>query len=66
MRVVVTEYVTLDRVIEDPVWIGPYYNDEFAKFKFEELLAGDALLMGRTPYEYFAPVWINATAADDE
>ncbi|HEX8684154.1 MAG TPA: dihydrofolate reductase family protein [Ardenticatenaceae bacterium] len=64
-RLVVTEYVTVDGVMEDPVWIGPYYDDEFAKFKFDELFAGDALLMGRATYEYFAPVWINETADDD-
>jgi dihydrofolate reductase len=65
-KVIVTEYVSLDGVMEDPEWIGPYYNDEFAKFKFDELFAGDALLMGRNTYEYFAPVWISATAEDDE
>lgn len=65
MKLVVTEYVSLDGVAENPLWIGPYFNDEFLKFKFDELFAGDALLMGRATYEYFVPVWLNATPEDD-
>ncbi len=65
MKLVVTEYISLDGVVENPLWIGPYFNDEFLKFKFDELFAGDALLMGRATYDYFVPVWINATPADD-
>jgi dihydrofolate reductase len=65
MKLVVTEYLSLDGSMEDPIWIGDYFNDEFLKFKFDELFAGDALLMGRKTYEYFVPVWLNATAADD-
>lgn len=64
-KIVVTEYITLDGIIEDPIWISPYYDDDFAKFKFDELFGGDTLLMGRRTYEYFAPVWIGATAYDD-
>jgi dihydrofolate reductase len=65
MKLVVTEYVSLDGVAENPIWIAPYFNEEFLKFKFDELFGGDALLMGRVTYEYFLPVWINATPADD-
>lgn len=65
MKLVVTEYVSLDNVVENPIWIGPYFNDEFLKFKFDELFAADALLMGRATYDYFAPVWVNAVPADD-
>ncbi len=64
-KLVVTEYISLDGVVENPMWIGPYFNDEFLKVKFDELFRGDVLLMGRKTYEYFLPVWINATAADD-
>ena len=64
-KVVVTEYITLDGVMENPEWIGPYFDNDFLKFKYDELFASDALLMGRFTYEYFLPVWLNATAADD-
>jgi dihydrofolate reductase len=65
-KIVVTEYVTLDGVVESPEWIGPYWDEDTAKFKYEELFGGDVLLMGRRTYEYFAPVWMSATAEDDE
>jgi dihydrofolate reductase len=65
MRVVVTEYLSLDGVIEDPEWIGPYFSDDFNQVKFDELMSGDALLMGRKTYEYFRPAWVSATAEDD-
>ena len=45
-KVVVTEYMSLDGVMEEPAWTGPYWNDEIAKFKFDELFASDALLLG--------------------
>jgi dihydrofolate reductase len=65
-KVVVTEYVTLDGVMEDPgggdkskygAWSFKYFNDEVAKFKFDELFASDALLLGRVTYLGFAAAW---------
>lgn len=42
-RVVVTEYVTLDGVFEEPgQWSFPFWSDEAAKFKYDELFASDA------------------------
>ena len=60
-KVVVTEYVTLYGVIENPTWTGPYWNDEIAKFKFDELFESDALLLGRVTYEGFAKAWPSMT-----
>ena len=60
-KVVVTEFVSLDGVIENPVWTGPYWNDEIAKFKFDELFASDALLLGRVTYRGFAQAWPSQT-----
>ncbi len=65
MRLVVTEYITLDGVVENPDWIFPYFDNDFTQFKFDELFTGDALLMGRKTYEYFAPVWVTDTPAED-
>jgi hypothetical protein len=63
-RLVVTEYVSLDNVIEDPVgmegtglgdWTGPFKRGpEGDRFKHEELFASDAVLLGRRSYEGFA------------
>jgi dihydrofolate reductase len=57
-KIVATEYVTLDGVMDEPgVWSGPFFNDEAAKFKYDELFASDVLLLGRVTYEGFAKAW---------
>ena len=43
MRAVVSEFVSLDGVMEDPKWTSPYWNDEIAKFKHSELFSIDVL-----------------------
>lgn len=55
-RLVVTEFVSLDGVMENPAWTAPYWNDEIAQFKGDETKASDALL-GRVTYEGFAAAW---------
>jgi hypothetical protein len=58
MRVVATEYVSLDGVFEEPgMWSSPWFNDEAGQFKAAELRASDALLLGRKTYEGFAAAW---------
>lgn len=58
MRLVATEYLTLDGVFEEPGrWSNPYFDDEAGQFKFAELRASDALLLGRKTYEGFAKAW---------
>jgi dihydrofolate reductase len=70
MRVVVTEFLSLDGVMEDPGgaegfehggWTFPYWNDEIAKLKLDEVLESDALLLGRVTYEGFAAAWPSRT-----
>ena len=65
-KVVATEYITLDGVMEDPGggektghggWSFQFWNEEAAKFKFDELFASDALLLGRVTYQGFAKAW---------
>ncbi len=69
-KLVVSEYVSVDGVIEDPGgaekfthggWTIPYWNDEIGKFKFDELFASDALLLGRVTYQGFAAAWPSMT-----
>lgn len=65
--IVVTEYISLDGVIEDPVgmegsglgnWTGPFSRGpEGDQFKLDELVRASALLFGRTTYDAFAAVW---------
>jgi dihydrofolate reductase len=66
MRIVVSEFVSLDGVMEDPGgaegylhggWTFLYFVPEIDKIKKDELLAADALLLGRVTYEGFATAW---------
>jgi dihydrofolate reductase len=58
MRLVATEYVSLDGIFEEPGhWSFPFFGDDAAQFKFRELEASDALLLGRKTYEGFAAAW---------
>jgi dihydrofolate reductase len=57
-RITVTEYVSLDGVFEEPGrWSFPFWTDEAAKWKYDELFAVDAQLLGRLTYEGFAAAW---------
>ncbi|MEO6458063.1 MAG: dihydrofolate reductase family protein [Chloroflexia bacterium] len=57
-KVIVTEYVALDGVMEAPhEWHFPFLNEEAGKFKHDELFASDALLLGRVTYQEFAAAW---------
>jgi dihydrofolate reductase len=58
MRLVATEYVTLDGIAEEPGhWSFPFFDDQASQFKWQELQASDALLLGRRTYEGFAKAW---------
>ncbi len=58
--------MTLDGIMEDPGggekfkhggWSFQFWNDEAAKFKFDELFSSGALLLGRVTFEGFAKAW---------
>jgi dihydrofolate reductase len=50
--------------MEEPVWTVPYWNDEIARFKRDELFAVDALLLGRVTYQGFEAAWPGRTDAE--
>jgi dihydrofolate reductase len=66
-RIVVTEFVSLDGVMEDPGgaegtknggWTFKFERGpEGGKFKVDELMGADALLLGRVTYQAFAAAW---------
>lgn len=61
-KVIVSEFVTLDGIMKAPErWVFPYWNEEIGKFKFDELFASDALLLGRVTYQIFANAWLSLT-----
>src|SRR2546426_4084946 len=66
-KLVVTEFVSLDGVMEDPGGAEGYEHGGWTfeiergeggdKFKLDETLESDALLLGRVTYEGFAEAW---------
>jgi dihydrofolate reductase len=70
-RLVVTEFVSLDGVMEDPGgsegfelggWVFQFERGaEGDRFKLDELVASDAMLLGRITYEGFAAAWPERT-----
>jgi dihydrofolate reductase len=66
-RIVVTEFVSLDGVMEDPGGSENFKHggwsfeiprgDEGNKFKLDETVESEALLLGRVTYEGFAAAW---------
>jgi dihydrofolate reductase len=66
-KIVVTEFVSLDGVMEDPGGAEDYRHggwtfeinrgEEGDKFKLDELVEAEAQLLGRVTYEGFAAAW---------
>ena len=57
-RIVLTEFISLDGVIEEPRWTFQFERGpDGSKFKFDELFDADALLLGRVTYQGFAAAW---------
>lgn len=57
-KLAVTEFITLDGVIEEPRWSFEFNRGEDGdKFKADELKAADAQLLGRVTYQGFAQAW---------
>jgi dihydrofolate reductase len=66
-KIVVTEFISADGVIEDPGGAENYEHGGWSfqidrgedgnKFKLDETMATDALLLGRVTYQGFADAW---------
>jgi dihydrofolate reductase len=70
-RIVVSQFMTLDGVVEDPGgaeafdrggWAFEFdRGEEGDRFKLDEVMAARALLLGRVTYEGFAEAWPSRT-----
>jgi dihydrofolate reductase len=66
-KIAITEFMSIDGVIEDPGGAEDYKyggwtfefsrGDEGDKFKLDETMGSEALLLGRVTYEGFAEAW---------
>jgi len=64
-RIVVTEFLSLDGVMEEPRWTFDFDRGEAGdKFKVDELFDATALLLGRVTYQGFAAAWPNMGGDD--
>ena len=72
-KIVVSQFVTLDGVMEDPGGAEDFERGGWAfefdrgpegdKFKLDEVMAAEALLLGRVTYEGFAAAWPSRTGS---
>ena len=70
-KVVISQFISVDGVVEDPGgseswerggWAFQFdRGDEGNKFKLDEVMGSDALLLGRVTYEGFAEAWPSRT-----
>jgi dihydrofolate reductase len=65
-RLMVSEFITLDGVVEAPGgepghpntgWVFDYHGPELERYKWQELRAAESMLFGRLTYEQFAEAW---------
>lgn len=62
----VHEFIALDGVFEDPSWTFDYgFHDQMGETLSAITGKSDAILLGRTTYEMFAPAWSTRTVEDD-
>jgi dihydrofolate reductase len=70
-KIIVSEFITLDGVIEAPGgnetphphggWSSKFRSPETGKYKIDELSSVDSLLLGKTTYQAFAAFWPGQT-----
>ncbi|MHA7631177.1 dihydrofolate reductase family protein [Corallococcus sp. M7] len=79
MELTVTEFVTLDGVMQAPGgpdedrsggfafggWVEPHFSDEFGAHVVDIFSRADAFLLGRGTYDIFSSYWPRVTAPND-
>ena len=66
-KIKVHEFMTLDGVVENPSWTMEFGFDPKMGEAIAGLMSGtdNAILLGRTTFEMFAPAWSTRTAEED-
>jgi dihydrofolate reductase len=61
-KLIVSEFVTLDGVMQSPEsWVFAFHDEQTGQYKTGEMHEVDALLLGRATYDIFAASWPNLT-----
>jgi class 3 adenylate cyclase len=76
VKLIVTDYVTLDGVIEGPghdehrdgknAWALRSQGEEDTRFNMDLILGAEAVLLGRKTYQIWAAFWPTASGGDEE
>lgn len=65
MRIVVSEFVSLDGIMEAPEqWVFRFAEQEIDAFKLDEVIEASALLLGAATYQGFAESWPSRSDPD--
>jgi dihydrofolate reductase len=64
-KLIVTEFITLDGMFEDPAPPPGYSSPDIGQFKRDELFESGALMLGRVTYESFAKYWPTQKGTSD-
>jgi len=65
-KIVASMLMAMDGGVENPQWTSQFRSEESQTYKFDELFASDALLLGRITYQGLAAAWPGATGAYGE
>ena len=52
-KIVASMLMALDGVVENPEWTVQFRREDSQNYKFDELFASDALLLGRRTYQAY-------------
>ncbi|MET8119792.1 dihydrofolate reductase family protein [Micromonospora sp. NPDC005189] len=63
-KLINSTYITLDGVIENPMWTGPYFEEEAAALAGSQTDDADAMLMGRATYDGMSVAWPSMDESD--
>jgi dihydrofolate reductase len=63
-KLINSTFLTLDGVIENPMWTMPYFDEEAGAFAGSLTEAADALLMGRATYDGMSAAWPTRDESD--
>ena len=63
-KLINSTYLTLDGVIDNPMWTMPYFDAEAAAFAGRQTDAADAMLMGRVTYDGMSAAWPSRDESD--
>jgi dihydrofolate reductase len=63
-KLINSTYITLDGVIDNPMWTMPYFGAEAQAYAGSLTAGADAMLMGRVTYDGMSQAWPNRDESD--